>query len=145
MDPLHLDGARSPGAGNVGSSTSGSLPLPSVEAIATSRRAADAFVAQIEMSMLQSLAQLGGTGGDDAGGDEESGGEDFGIDVGGGIDQTQLMATLFTGLRARGASAASIQAQLSAIGGLGGGSTAGAGDEARLAQSLVSGHPASRV
>jgi hypothetical protein len=93
------------------------------------------------MSMLQSLAQLGAEGDGDSGeGEGDAGGGSGGdLGLGSGFDQTQLMATLYTGLQARGASTAQVQAQLAALGSAGGAGLtgAGAGSEAQLAQSLL--------
>ena len=147
MATPQVDGAypRRAGTGSSSSTTGARQPRMDADQIARSKQLAAQFTAQVELSMLQSLSQLGAAGTDD-GGSADAGGDPFGggngdLGLGGGVDQMQLMATITTGLQARGASSAQVQAQLAAlgIGGAAGGSIAGAGagNEAALAQSLL--------
>lgn len=106
---------------------------PTAAAIARSQKFADAFVTQIQQSMLQSLAQLGAENDDSENGDDSANTD---IGLGQAQDQTQLLATIYSGMKKSGASEAKIQAQLSALAAAGFG--AGAGSEASRAQQLLS-------
>ncbi|MCB0879529.1 MAG: hypothetical protein KDC46_11205 [Thermoleophilia bacterium] len=136
-----VDGAQPRRTGtDASSSPTGSQPRMDADARARAKQLAAQFSAQMELSMMQSLSQMGaGEGGDDGSGmDDGSGGAGGGdLGLGAGFDQMQLMATLFTGLQKRGLSAAQLQAQMSAFGGMGSMVGAGAGSEAQLAQSLL--------
>lgn len=152
MVPSHVDGAHPHRAGAANAPITGSSPRIDADARARSQQLAAQFTAQIQQSMLESLAALGsddeGEGGE--GGEGDTGGD---LGMGGGFDQQQLMATLFTGAQAQGRSAAQIQAMMSAFGASGATGTsgldgaagselgqlagAGAGSEALLAQQLI--------
>lgn len=136
MAPLHVDGALPQRAGADGSTSSGPSPRLDAETRARSQQLAARFSAQVELTMMQSLASLGSAGEAEGGdeGDESGGGGDLGL--GSGMQQLQMMATMFGGARQRGMSAAQLQAQLSALGPLGA-TSAGPGGEAQLAQQLL--------
>ncbi len=155
MASPQVDGAYPRRVGTqVSSSTGSQAPRMDADARARAEQLAAQFTAQVELSMMQSLAQLGAAGSEEpGGGGDDAGGEDpFGMGgglqgIGGGLDQLELMSTLSSGLRAQGKTAAQVQAQLAALGlgsggagGVGGAgalTSAGAGAEASLAQSLM--------
>jgi hypothetical protein len=113
--PLHIDGASSPRAGTTVSSTTGSAPRLDAAARARATELAAAFTAQIEQSMMDSLAQLSAADEDETGNDDggfsgidgAAAGVDASVDAGAGDEASlaqQLLATV-NGTAAAGASA----------------------------------------
>jgi hypothetical protein len=138
MASPRVDGAHPQRTGATGVSSTGSSPRLDADARSRSQQLAQQFAAQVELSMMQSLSQLGASGEDGAPGDEADGGGSSDLGVDSGMQQMLLMTSLFSGAQKSGRSAAQLQAQLSSLGlGSLGGATAGAGSEAQLAQQLL--------
>ncbi|MCW2921919.1 MAG: hypothetical protein JWL76_1793 [Thermoleophilia bacterium] len=143
MTSPRVDGAYPHRTGAAGASSTGSSPRIGADAKARSNQLAQQFAAQIEMSMMKSLSEMGASDESDESGDggEDGGGSsDLGLDP--GMQQMLLMTSLFAGAAKGGGSAAEVQARLAAFGGGGAGGMgaltgAGAGSEAQLAQQLL--------
>jgi hypothetical protein len=136
MASPQVDGAYPRRTGAAGVSSTGSSPRIGAEATARADQLAKQFAAQIELSMMQSLSQMGTGGEDDEQDGEDGGGGDLGLDP--DMQQMLLMTSLFAGATKGGGSAAQVQAQLASLGlGSLGGASAGAGNEAQLAQQLL--------
>ncbi len=142
MTSPQVDGAhprRTHVTGSNAASGSGSSPRLGADARARADQLAKQFAAQVELSMLQSLTQLGaGSEGDDSGDVADDAGGDAGVGMDSGMQQMLLMTSLFASANKRGTSAAELQAQLSSLGlGSMGATGAGAGSEATLAQQML--------